>query len=212
VKPAGTRTPASSDGVLRVVSCSAMVAVKRLNLMAQGLGRLASEYPDLPIEWTHLGDGEERDRLEAAARGLPPNLRAIFPGSLANAQVLDFYRTHPVDVFLNTSQSEGIPVAMMEAQSFGIPIAAPDVGAVSEIVTGENGVLMSADPSPEEIARAVANLADCTHNTAKRAESLRTWLERYNAGTNYPRFVERLKVERLKVERLKVERLKAVDG
>jgi glycosyltransferase involved in cell wall biosynthesis len=38
------------------------------------------------------------------------------------------------DIFLSTSENEGIPIAMIEAQLAGIPIVATDVGSVSEVV------------------------------------------------------------------------------
>jgi glycosyltransferase involved in cell wall biosynthesis len=38
------------------------------------------------------------------------------------------------DIFLSTSENEGIPIAMIEALLAGIPIVATDVGSVSEVV------------------------------------------------------------------------------
>ena len=40
-----------------------------------------------------------------------------------------------IDLFINTSSSEGVPVSIMEALSVGIPIIATDVGGTKEIVT-----------------------------------------------------------------------------
>lgn len=40
------------------------------------------------------------------------------------------------------SDSEGIPVSIMEAMSFGIPVIARNVGGMSEIVNEENGLLL----------------------------------------------------------------------
>lgn len=55
------------------------------------------------------------------------------------------YSEHPVDVFINLSTNEGVPVSIMEAISFDIPIVATDVGGTSEIVTDETGILVSSN-------------------------------------------------------------------
>jgi len=47
---------------------------------------------------------------------------------LPHNDVLNYYASNPVDVFINTSSSEGLPVSIMEAMSFGIPVIATNVG------------------------------------------------------------------------------------
>lgn len=50
---------------------------------------------------------------------------------LGNQLVYDFYRNNDVDVFVNLSESEGIPVSIIETISFGVPVVATDVGGNS---------------------------------------------------------------------------------
>ncbi|MBZ0280223.1 MAG: glycosyltransferase [Anaerolineae bacterium] len=184
----------SDDGIFRLVSCSYMVPVKRLDLLIESLAIFARQNPSLQLEWYHLGDGPLRQTLEELARTrLPDNAHANFYGQIANQDVLNFYRTHPIDGFIQVSASEGIPASIMEAQSYSIPVIATAVGGVSEIVNNDNGILLSENPSPEVIANAFTELAlNPTLRKAKREKSKHTWETLYNADQNYAAFADRL--------------------
>lgn len=191
--PGFTARP-SGDGKFRLVSCSALVPVKRVSLLIDALPIVAEKNPAVVFEWHHLGDGPLRAELEAHARAtLPERVQWRFHGQLARSAVIDFYRTHPVDVFVNVSASEGIPVSIMEAQSCGIPVIATGVGGTPEIVDALNGVLLADTPAPRDVAAAITKFVEGGPEVnAMRRSGSETWGERYNAGVNYRRFVERL--------------------
>lgn len=185
-------TRPSEDGGLRVVSCSSLGRGKRIPLLIGGLAALARLRPDRQIEWNHLGDGPLRAELESLARdAFPSNIRFLFHGLLENhRQIFEFYRANAIDVFLNASASEGIPVSIMEAQSCGIPVVAPAVGGIPEIVNAENGILLSPDPTPEEIARALETFMTMNEEVRqKRIQSKENWRRFYDAEKNYSEFV-----------------------
>lgn len=190
----GFDTPQSTDGSFRVVSCSYMVSVKRLDRIIEGLSLFARNNPQLQIEWNHMGDGELRGKLEALANQLlPDNVRWLFHGQLPNPQVIEFYRTHPVDVLINASESEGLPVSVMEAQSCSIPVIATAVGGTPEIVSDTNGILLSKNPAPQIIADSLQKIAENPDRALqKRIASKRTWQAAFDAERNYHAFVDRI--------------------
>lgn len=191
----GFVTSPSADGIFRIVSCSMLVPVKRIQLLLDGILCASRMRPDQRFEWTHKGNGSVRSELqESADRLFPDNARAFFPGYSDKARLMMFYREHPADVFMNVSASEGTPVSVMEAASCGIPVIATAVGGNPEIVSEKNGILLNADPSPQEIAEAILAFLDNPEMTATRRKGSRTvWMERYNAKVNFSRFAERLK-------------------
>jgi glycosyltransferase involved in cell wall biosynthesis len=191
----GFVTSASADGVFRIVSCSMLVPVKRVDLLLEGILCASRMRPGQKFEWSHRGDGKVRMELqERADKGLPSNAKAFFPGYSNKASLMEFYREHPADVFINVSSTEGTPVSMMEAASCGIPLIATAVGGNPEIVLQKNGVLLSPDPTPEEIAEAIfACIDDPEMAAAQRMGSRTVWRERYNADVNFRAFAERLK-------------------
>ncbi|MBK7238933.1 MAG: glycosyltransferase [Flavobacteriales bacterium] len=107
--------------------------------------------------------------------------------------MLEWYATHPVDVFIHLSDSEGLPIALMEAASFGIPLLANDVGGVSEIVTSSTGRLLNSHPNVSEVVDALqpSNL-DRLLSQEFRLGVRSAWQDGFNCATNYRRIGELL--------------------
>lgn len=138
----------SKNSVLRIVSCSFLVKLKRIDLLIQAL-MLCKGFA---IEWTHIGDGPEMDNLKQLATQLPSNVVPNFIGKVNPNEVIPIYLKNSFDLFINVSSTEGIPVSIMEAISVGLPIYATNVGGVKEIVCSANGKLLEPNISPTELA------------------------------------------------------------
>jgi colanic acid/amylovoran biosynthesis glycosyltransferase len=127
----------------KIVSCSYMSSVKRIDLIVEAL----ADIDDLNIEWIHFGDGPLFEEIKNKCnKKIKENIKVTFLGNKRNEEILDFYRKERPNVFINVSSIEGIPVSIMEAISFGIPIIATNVGGNSEICKeGINGILIPKD-------------------------------------------------------------------
>lgn len=137
-------------GVFNILSCSGMVEVKRLDLI---LGVL-EKWEIGKIIWTHIGSGplwEETKRYAEYIEQKNPKVKIRLLGKKNNREVHAYYKTNPIDLFINVSVSEGLPVSIMEAISYGVPVIATNVGGTSEVVTDNHGYLMSPDINSEEI-------------------------------------------------------------
>lgn len=138
--------PTASPEVFTIVSCSNLIPLKRVHLIIEALSRIDT----IPIRWVHFGDGPLWGELnDLANRELPSNISWKFMGRIPNKEVLQWYRDHPVSVFVNVSETEGVPVSIMEALSFGIPVIATDVGGVCEIVDDRLGIIVSPKINPK---------------------------------------------------------------
>lgn len=128
----------TEDQPFQIVSCSSIIPVKRVELIAQLI--LKSE---LSIRWIHFGGEREAfDRILKIIGNGRPGLEVIWKGKVNNEALIDFYSSHFVDALINLSTSEGIPVSMMEAISFGVPIFSNRVGGIGEIVVESTGYLV----------------------------------------------------------------------
>jgi glycosyltransferase involved in cell wall biosynthesis len=189
VRKAPALSHPSEDGRLRVVTCSYIVPVKRLDLWVRAL-----TLCQVPVIWTHIGIGPEEKKIGALAAGLPAHVQWRIIGELSNEAVLRYYATHSVDLFVNVSASEGLPVSIMEAFSFGIPVAATSAGGTGELVSSDNGILWSVDVSPEEIAVAIDNFAILPKGAKEqmRKAAVKTWESEVNADRQYSQFIKLL--------------------
>jgi len=106
------------------------------------------------------GDGPERGRLEALARGEYAG-RYTFLGELDD--VSPVYRA--ADFFVLPSRRESAPLALLEAMAHGLAAAAAAAGDVPAILAGGVGLTFTPG-SPVELARAMKTL---TAEPAKRA-------------------------------------------
>lgn len=175
-----------------VVSCSHISPVKRVDLTIKSLANVAQKNPAITFYWTHIGAGKEYHKIRSLAQNiLPENVTVDFLGNLNNANVFKFYKNHFVDLFINTSISEGIPVTFMEAMSCSIPVMALDVGGVSEIVNKDTGILLDKKASYDTIAEALHQVVnDKQLLESKKIHAREFWDNYYNAKHNYQVFAE----------------------
>lgn len=172
-----------------VASCSSLEPRKRIDLIIEIF--LKSK---LKIHWIHFGHGPLYEEIFSKAKKLPKNITFNFKGHLKNTEVLEYYRCHQIDFFINVSRNEGIPVSIMEAISFGIPVIGCNVGGVSEIVNKETGYLISKNIEIKKVVDIFNNYLDFNfkekEQIRKRIKSY--WAANYSAEVNYKKFIEQL--------------------
>ena len=93
-----------------------------------------------------------------------------------------------MDYFINLSDSEGIPVSIMEAMSVGIPIIARDVGGNREIVTNNNGCLLEGDEINLTIYEYILNREVQIKRYKESSESAREKCRFYKFDTPYKQY------------------------
>ena len=169
-----------------ICSCSSLITLKRVDLIVQ----LISQLNLTDVLWVHFGDGPEKTKVEKLVKEKLSQIQVLLKGAVANSEIMNYYNTYEIDLFVNLSTIEGVPVSIMEAQSSGIPVLATDVGSSKEIVDDENGFLI---PKDFEMNTTVIRIRDyllsdenCT--LKKRNKSYSNWSQRYNAEFNYRKF------------------------
>lgn len=168
----------------KIVSCSNIISLKRIDLIIDILSQIQNQK----IEWHHFGDGVLINQIKEKAKLLPSNITAIFHGRVQNQFIYNFYSTNYVDAFINVSLHEGIPVSIMEAMSFGIPAIATNVGATSELVNNDNGLLLDKNFEIEQVIRTLSSIKSSDW-TDKRNRAFAHWENMYNADKNYNNLV-----------------------
>jgi len=185
------------SNILHIVSCSYIHAVKRIELI---MDTLMAVDKNINIQWTHIGAASNQkfwdDAINYSKQLLShQNIKFKMLGPKSNDEILDYYKSTKVDVLINVSASEGIPVTMMEAMSFGIPVIALNVGGIPEIVKdGSNGFLADEFATAKHIALLIEKFRKLNQSEIDklRHNAYQTWKNKFNARDNYTSFVQKL--------------------
>lgn len=157
-----------------LIVAARLVPVKRLERFLAVVQRLAGRRPD--ISAVLVGDGPLRATLEDLSRQLGVETHVTFAGMQSDvAQWLRKGR-----VFMLTSESEGLPLAAMEALTCGLPVVAPRVGDLADLVEdGVNGYLVP-EGSIEGLATAAASLLENPDDLRRCSAAARDSAIRYH--------------------------------
>jgi glycosyltransferase involved in cell wall biosynthesis len=120
----------------RLVNVARHVEVKGLDVLLHAFAAVAATTPRATLEL--VGDGPLTPSLRELAVELGIGGRVEFSGPARPAEIAE--RLRRSDVFVLSSHSENMPLAVLEALCCGLPVAATDVGGVPEAV-GEDGAL-----------------------------------------------------------------------
>lgn len=181
-------TNLSNESII-IVSCSRISRIKRLDLLAKALCNLSMRR----VEWIHFGNGDETYKNEICQiiKNKKNDLKVEFRGFVDNDQLHSIYQEMKAMVFINVSESEGLPVSIMEAESVGMPIIATNVGGTREAIEdGCNGILLNANPTVDEINSAIAKIGALNkrkYNDFCNA-SFNIWNMKFNEKDNYEKF------------------------
>lgn len=183
----GINPPEGAD--ITVVSVSNVIPLKRVRLIFEAL-----QLINLNITWHHFGDGPLFEELKNRILKSRPGLKVKLHGFVANNTILQFYKTNHVNLFINVSTSEGVPVSIMEALSFGIPVIATNVGGTSELVNEKNGKLLKVDLTAEELSGEMAHFLNLSkeEQATIRKNARKQFEENAMADRNYSAFYKQL--------------------
>jgi glycosyltransferase involved in cell wall biosynthesis len=139
---------------------------KGLSVLFESLKLLREAGRD--YELTLVGDGVDRERLEALARELAIDRHLVFAGYRNQDEVGEYLRGS--DIFILPSFAEGVPVSLMEAMASGVPVVATNVGGVAELVESERTGLLVPPADSAALAQAIARYQD-DHELRQRVAS-----------------------------------------
>lgn len=142
------------------------------------------------LRWVHFGDGEEMKQLKLNCLSLPKNIDWKLMGHVDNKYLIEFYSNNYVDLFLSLSESEGLPVSMMEAQSFGIPIIAFPVYGIPEIV--KDGLTGFCLKHYSDTASNVKTLEYALKYPFDKSKIITFFEQNFDAANNYRKFVDEI--------------------
>ncbi|MET0340878.1 MAG: glycosyltransferase [Polyangiales bacterium] len=134
---------------------------KRQHLLIDAARLLAKRQP---VALLVLGDGPERARLEARAKGLHATFKPFLHDRGAYAGLLA-----SVDLLLHASRCETFGFVLAETLASGTPVVVPDAGAAPHMVSEGCAAIYAAEGGPSAIAAAAQQMLDADRDAVRDA-------------------------------------------
>jgi len=137
--------PADPAGPIQVFACGRLHPGKRHDLLIRSIGLLRGEGLDVRLvivgEDADSGTGQYRRDLETLVAELGLQASVQLPGAQPEAGVRRWLEA--AHVFALTSDTEAMPIVLVEAMAMGVPVITTDVGGTTELVKdNENGIVV----------------------------------------------------------------------
>jgi len=137
-----------------LITVGQMGYVKRFDVLLESIKEASEKMPSIALAIVGSGELEEDLKDQAARLGISENVS--FPGF--QTDVVSWL--HQSRVFVLTSDSEGLSLALMEAMMCGLPAIVSDVGELCELVEHDiNGFLVERR-QPSEFAQRFVELLE----------------------------------------------------
>ena len=169
-----------------IVSCGGLIPLKQVS-------KIVAAIKLLPFQtvWRHFGDGPLKEVIQKECDQLPPHIQAHLMGNLPNIEIIEFYQKHSIDLFIHTSETEGLGMSIIEAQGFGIPAVVLGVGGVVDIVNEQTGIVLSPEANSQAITDAIRTIFEANKFGLKERENIqKLTLEKFHATKNYSKLVQ----------------------
>jgi glycosyltransferase involved in cell wall biosynthesis len=153
-----------------------MVPVKNHKLLIEALFRVRQTVPDVHL--AIIGQGDMREALAAYAADLGVS---EYVSLVKETRKIDYFYG-AIDIFCLSSDSEGMPLTLLEALASGVPVISTEVGGIPEIIEdGKTGRLVPKG-SAEFLAKRIIELLQDPARAAELALNGRRMVhERFSA-------------------------------
>lgn len=137
------------------------------------------------------GEGEEQDNLINLCQKLSINNNVIFHGNCEDVHS----KICNAEIFLMTSNYEGIPNALMEAMAMGFPVISTNCpsGGAKLLINSDNVGILVDNFCPEDISLALCSLVENPINALKMGRTAQYVREEYsiqNIGNKWIELIE----------------------
>jgi colanic acid/amylovoran biosynthesis glycosyltransferase len=177
------------SGPMRLLTVGRLHASKGHGVLLAALKTLVEGGADLTLDL--VGDGPERQSLEADVARYGLSERVTFHGSLGETEIIETMRD--ADIFILASFAEPLGVVYMEAMAMEVATVGTAAGGVGEIISnGENGLLVP-PRDVEALAAAIRCLMqDDAYRRSLAREGRREIVERFDSRLGAATLYERL--------------------
>ncbi|WP_380184106.1 glycosyltransferase [Kalamiella sp. sgz302252] len=171
----------------KILAVGRLVAKKGFRVLIEALAHLQAR--NIPFHCELVGDGPEREALQAAVVAAGLQARVSFSGLLPRQEVATMIQQSAMlvapCVISEDGDRDGLPTILVEAMALGTPVISTRVAGIPELVVDEQTGLCVAANSVGELAAAMAKLLDSADLREKLARQARKLIVRdYDVDLN----------------------------
>lgn len=179
-----------AQGLLKITSVGSLIEKKGHEYLIRACAALKAR--GVAVDCRIAGVGMLRQGLQALIRDLSLEESVILEGPRPQGWIKE--RLNQSDVFVlacvkdTSGESDGIPVALMEAMAMGVPVVSTPVSGIPELVRHESTGLLVPERDPAGLADAILRLVQDDGLRARLVEAARQGIEQeYNVADNAAR-------------------------
>jgi glycosyltransferase involved in cell wall biosynthesis len=169
---------------IKVLTVCRLISRKRIDLLVKAAGQ-AREL-GLDVQLNIAGEGNLMEALKKLANRLKVADRVVFMGRVPVEQMPQVYRDN--DIFVMSSEHEGMSNAMLEAMASGLPIITTRCEGVEELIT-DNGIIVET-PGPRDIAAAIKELIQQPQTYSSMSAASRKRAEMFSWSSVASRYLQ----------------------
>ncbi|MDQ1363707.1 MAG: hypothetical protein QG652_1569 [Pseudomonadota bacterium] len=170
-----------APGILQLITVGRVAKIKNHRMMLSGLRKALDAGVRATL--TIVGDGPEYENICEHARSLNLDSHIEFLGF--RSDIADIMADK--DVYILTSDYEGISIALLEAMSIGLPAIATSVGGVPETVIDHGSGILIEKGNADALAKAIIYMANHPEERSRFGLEARAYFLREFEESNFIR-------------------------
>lgn len=156
-----------------VVTAGRLIPAKNHTMMMDAFADVHKDFPDHKL--IIFGEGKYRPNLEKYVKEKGYENFVSLPGAAKDI----FDKISPAELFVLSSDCEGMPNALLEAMCLGLPVVSTKVSGAPDVIVHEENGLLTDMKNKEQFAAAIRRMLTdkefslrCAKNATKLAERL----------------------------------------
>ena len=192
-RPKGPKRATKSIEPLKIATIAKVVPVKRLDYTVDVLNQLK-----FGVVWHQYGrlsiNEKDTDHINLVRNKVcesnSKRHHLEMKGELSNVDLRKALVEEQYDFVLLLSESEGVPVSLMEALAADIRIIVTDTNGCPELVQMDTGCLIPVDVTAEECAQRIERWWNGLSGVPGDGKARNLWKDKFDAAVLYNDFVE----------------------
>jgi glycosyltransferase involved in cell wall biosynthesis len=139
--------------IYKIITVGRLVNWKRIDGIIRAVKFLNQSSPDTDIKLTVVGDGPDRQKLEAIK-----DKNVFFAGKLSQGETQSMIRAS--DLLILNSVYEGLPHTILEAFALGTPVVATNIAGTNELAINHKTALTVDPDNDKQLSGAIQEITD----------------------------------------------------